>query len=132
MESTDPIADLLTRIRNAQGAKHETVSVPHSKIKLGLVKALYEEGYLGPYRVEGEGTKKAIRVTLRYIEKNKPLISTIIRGSKPGRRLYMRYRDMRPVRNGTGIAILSTPKGILTDRQAREEKVGGELLCRIW
>lgn len=130
---TDPIADLLTCIRNALTAKHDSVAVPHSKLRLGLVKVLYEEGYVGSYRVtEGEGGRKSIQVTLRYSGKRQSVISTLIRTSKPGRRVYVGYKEIKPVRNGLGIAILSTPKGILTDRQAREEKVGGELLCRVW
>ncbi len=130
---TDPIADLLTRIRNAQTAKHESVSVPHSKIKLGVVKALYEEGFLGAYKiVEHEGGRKEIEITLRYTSERQPVISEILRSSRPGRRFYLGYHELRPVRNGIGVAILSTPKGILTDRQAREEKIGGEVICRIW
>jgi len=131
--STDPIADLLSRIRNAQMARHESVSVPHSKMKLGLVKVLYEEGYIGPYRVTDlESGRKQIQMTLRFIGKHQGLISGLVRQSRPGRRVYIGYSDIKPVRSGMGITILSTPKGILTDRQAREEKVGGELLCRVW
>lgn len=129
---TDPIADLLARIRNAQTAKHDTVVVPHSKVRQGIVKILYEEGFIGPFKVAGEGTKKEIEMTLRYAPGKKSLISSMIRESRPGRRHYLGYREIRPVRNGIGLAVLSTPKGILTDRQAREEKVGGELLFTIW
>lgn len=130
---TDPIADLLTRIRNAQTAKHESLEVPYSQMKLGVVKALYEEGFIGPYGVvDGDKVRKLIRINLRYDSSRKPLIAELIRESRPGRRSYIGYRNLRPVRNGIGVAILSTPKGILTDRQAREEKVGGEILCRIW
>ncbi len=129
----DPIADLLTRIRNAQKARHESLIVPHSRMKLGVVKALYEEGFLGPYRVvEKEGGRKDIEVKLRYTPKKIPILSTLQKQSRPGCRVYIGYRDLRPVRNGLGLLLLSTPKGILTDRQAREEKVGGELLCKIW
>ncbi len=131
--ATDPISDLLTRIRNGQQARHETVTVPHSKMKAGLVKVLYEEGYVGPFKVvEKEEGRKSLVVTLRYSAKREPMIEAIIRSSRPGRRYYLGYKDIRPVRNGVGISILSTPKGLLTDRQAREEKVGGEVLCRIW
>jgi small subunit ribosomal protein S8 len=130
---TDPIADLLTRIRNAQTARLDTTLVPFSKLKQGVVKVLYEEGYIGPYRVvEGEGGRKSLSVSVRYTGKKQALISGIVRESKPGRRFYVGYRKIRPVRSGFGVAILSTPKGILTDRQAKEEKVGGELLCRVW
>jgi small subunit ribosomal protein S8 len=130
---TDPIADLLARIRNAQTAKHETLSVPHSKLKQGVVKILYEEGFIGPYKVdEGDSGRKDIQITLRYTAEKKPLIAEMIRASRPGRRYYRGYREIRPVRSGMGVAVLSTPKGILTDRQAREEKVGGEILFTIW
>ncbi len=130
---TDPIADLLTRIRNAQTAKHESLEVPHSQMRLGVVKVLYEEGFIGPYGVgEGEKGRKLIKINLRYDSTRRPLIAELIRDSRPGRRSYIGYRHLKPVRNGIGVAILSTPKGILTDRQAREEKVGGEILCRVW
>jgi small subunit ribosomal protein S8 len=129
---TDPIADLLTRIRNAQTARHDTVSIPHSKLKQGLIKVLYDEGYVGPFRIVEEDGWKKIQVTLRYAGKKEPVVSSLGRVSKPGRRVYIGYKDLKSVRSGMGLSILSTPKGILTDRQAREEKVGGELLCRIW
>jgi small subunit ribosomal protein S8 len=129
---TDPIADLLTRIRNAQIAKHDSVSIPHSKLKHGLIKVLYDEGYVGPFRVVEEEGHKKIQVTLRYSGKKEAMLSNLGRISRSGRRVYIAYRDLKPVRNGMGISILSTPKGILTDRQAREEKVGGEVLCRVW
>ena len=130
---TDPIADLLTRIRNAQTAKLDSLAVPHSKMKLGIVKVLYEEGFVGAYKAsEKESGKKLIEISLRYAAGKLPIISQISRKSRPGRRFYVPCREIRPVRNGMGIAILSTPKGILTDRQAREEKVGGELLCTVW
>ncbi len=130
---TDPISDLLTRIRNAQLAKHEGVSVPYSRLKFGIVKILYEEGYVGPFKVEEkDGGRKEIQISIRYVEKRKPFISMISRQSRPGRRYYVGYRDLKPVRNGMGIAILSTPKGVLSDREAREEKVGGEVLCKVW
>ena len=130
---TDPVSDLLTRIRNAQLAGHEGVSIPYSRLKFAVVKILYEEGYVGPFKVEEkEGGRKELRISIRYVEKKKPFISLISRQSRPGRRLYAGYRDLKPVRNGMGIAILSTPKGILTDREAREEKVGGEVLCKVW
>jgi small subunit ribosomal protein S8 len=130
---TDPIADLLARIRNAQTARHDSLSVPHSKMKAGIVKVLYEEGFVGPFKVvENESGRKEIQMTIRYIKGKEPLIAGMVRSSRSGRRYYVGYRDIRPVLNGIGISILSTPKGILTDRQAKEEKVGGELLCKIW
>ncbi len=129
---TDPVADLLARIRNAQTAKHESVSIPHSKLKQGLIKVLHDEGYLGSFRVVEEGSRKKIHVTLRYVGKKQLVLTHLDRTSKPGRRIYVGYKDLKPIRSGLGMAILSTPKGILTDRQAKDEKVGGELLCRIW
>lgn len=130
---TDPIADLLARIRNGLTARHEEISVPHSVMKLGIVKILYDEGYLAAYKVaDGERGGKAIAVRLRYSRDKKPVIVKLSRNSRPGRRVTVGYRDLRPIRKGMGLAILSTPKGILTDRQAREEKIGGELLCTVW
>ncbi len=129
---TDPISDLLTRIRNAQIAKHDTVSIPHSKMKQALIKVFYDEGYVGPFRIIEEEGRKKIQVNLRYTGKKMVILSHLGRISKPGLRVYMGYKDLKPVRSGMGTSILSTPKGILTDRQAREEKVGGEVLCRIW
>lgn len=130
---TDPIADLLTRIRNAQIAKHELVSMPHSVLRQGIVNVLHDEGYIGPFRiVESDDGRKKIEIKLRYVDKKLPIMTHLSRASKPGRRVYIGYKDLKPVRSGLGMAVLSTPKGILTDRQAREEKVGGELLCRIW
>lgn len=130
---TDPIADLLARIRNAQTARHEAVTIPYSRLKAGIVKVLYEEGFIGPFHVvEEEGKTKALQLKLRYASGKDPIISGIVRMSRPGRRYYVGSREIRPVRNGIGISILSTPKGILTDRQAREEKVGGEVLCKVW
>ncbi len=131
---TDPIADLLTRIRNAQTAKHATVQIPYSRIKEGVTKVLLSEGYIGSYvLVTNEEGHKLIQVTVRYDHKTKkPLINHISRVSKPGRRVYGGYQDVKPVRSGLGTAILTTPKGIVTDKKARELKVGGEVLCRIW
>lgn len=128
---TDPISDLLTRIRNAQTAGHESVRVPLSKIKLEIVKILCDEGFLGSHRLNDE---KEIEIKLRYkgYKGKDPLIVDLSRRSRSGRRVYVSYREIRPVRNGMGIAILSTPRGVMTDRKAREEKVGGELLCTIW
>ncbi len=130
---TDPIADLLSRIRNAQTARHELVSIPYSRLKAGIVKVLYEEGFVGPFHVvEEAGKPKAIQMKLRYAGGKDAIISGLVRLSRPGRRYYVGSQKIRPVRNGIGISILSTPKGILTDKQAREEKVGGEVLCKVW
>ena len=129
---TDPIADLLTRIRNAQTARHDALKLPYSKIKLGLVKVLCEEGFIASFGVvEEEGLKK-INVVLKYSRDRLPIVSEITRISRPGRRVYVGYESLRPVRNGMGVVILSTPKGVLTDKKAKEAKVGGELLCTVW
>ncbi len=131
--NTDPIADCLTRIRNAQQARHETTLIPHSNMKTALVKVLYEEGFVGAYKVsENAEGHKEILVTLRYDSKKQPLMTQITRNSKPGRRVYVAVKDLRPIRNGLGVSVLSTPKGLMTDRQAREQKLGGELLCTVW
>ena len=131
---TDPISDLLARIRNAQTARHESLTVPHSILKLGIVKLLSQEGFVGPFQVtEGkEGGRKEIRIALRYIASKEPMISSLTRTSRPGRRVYVSFRNLKPVRNGIGVAVLSTPKGILTDRQAKEMKLGGEILFTVW
>lgn len=129
---TDPIADLLTRIRNAQIAKHASVTIPYSQMKAAIIKILYEEGFVGAFKVvENEG-RKSLQVSLRYAVGQEPMISEIHRNSRPGRRSYVGYRRVKPVRNGMGMSVLSTPKGILTDVQAREGKIGGELLFTIW
>ncbi len=128
---TDPIADLLARIRNAQTAKHATVKVPYSKIKMGIVKILHEEGFLGSFKLS-EGPRKEIEISIRYTDKQEPIISSLRRVSRPGRRQYTGYQDLKLVRSGLGVGILSTSKGIITDKQARHEKTGGELLCTVW
>jgi small subunit ribosomal protein S8 len=128
---TDPIADLLARIRNAQTAKHATVKVPYSKIKMGIVKILHEEGFLGSFKLS-EGPRKEIEISIRYTDKQEPIISSLRRVSRPGRRQYTGYQDLKLVRSGLGVGILSTSKGIITDKQARHEKTGGELLCTGW
>lgn len=130
---TDPIADLLARIRNGLTARHESVFVPFSDLKLGIIKVLSEEGFVGSFQVlEKEKGRKEIRVSLRYTSTREPVISSLMRRSRPGRRLYFGFKELRPIRSGIGVAVLSTPRGILTDRQAREQKVGGELLCTVW
>jgi small subunit ribosomal protein S8 len=129
---TDPIADLLTRIRNAIHAKHEVVEVPYSKLKLELLKLLEQEGYLRSINVVSEGSSGKILVTLRYTPKKEPVISHLQRISRPGLRVYVGYDEIKPVLSGMGIAVLSTSKGLMTDKQAKENKVGGELLCSVW
>lgn len=131
---TDPISDLLARIKNALKARHEFLSVPYSSMKMGIVKILAAEGFLGVCREskdEKEGRK--IQISLRYVgESREPVFSSLVRRSRPGRRVYVGYRGLKAVRSGIGVAILSTPKGILTDRQAREQKLGGEVLLTVW
>ena len=132
MSMTDPIADLLSRIRNAQIAKHDRLDVPTSKLKVEVVKLLKEEGFIKNFR-EIEGRPVGIlRVFLRYSGEGVPAISHLQKVSKPGRRVYRKADEIQPVRNGLGIEIVSTSQGLLTDAQARERRVGGELLCRVW
>jgi len=129
---TDPIADMLTRIRNAIHAKRELVEVPFSKLKLEVVKLLEQEGYLQTSSVVEAGHRGKILITLRYTRERDPVINHLHRVSKPGRRVYVGYTEIKPVLGGMGTAILSTSKGLLTDKQAKEAKIGGELLCTIW
>lgn len=131
MYLTDPIADMLTRIRNANAVMHEKVDVPHSNLKDRLAEILKEEGYIANYKVVTDGNKKNIRVYLKYDGKER-IIKGIKRISKPGRRVYSSVEDMPRVLSGLGIAIVSTSKGIVTDRVARRENVGGEILAFVW
>ena len=129
---TDPIGDMLTRIRNALMVKKKEVVVePASKLKMAILDVLKREGYIEGYRVEGEGVKKRIIVYLKYY-KGKPVIQIIERVSKPGRRIYVGVDEIPKVYNGLGIAILSTPKGVLSDREAKKLRVGGELICKVF
>ncbi len=129
---TDPIADMLTRVRNALGAKHQKVDVPSSKIKLEIARILKEEGFISSYKLTGEGTRLNIRIYLRYGAKGEQLLSKLERVSKPGCRVYVDSKSIPKVLSGLGINILSTSQGLKTDRQARREKVGGEILCRVY
>ena len=129
MNMSDPIADMLTRIRNANTAKHDTVDIPSSKIKVAIADILVDEGYIAKYDIIDEGSYKTMRVTLKYgADKNEKIITGIKRISKPGLRVYAGKEEIPSVLGGLGIAILSTNKGILTDKQARKEQVGGEVL----
>ncbi|MDR3294034.1 MAG: 30S ribosomal protein S8 [Clostridiales bacterium] len=132
MVMTDPIADLLTRIRNGQLVKHESVLVPSSVIKKSIADILVQEGYVNDAEVLGEGFTAQIKITLKYGVKNKPAITGIKRISKPGLRIYSGYEKLPKVLNGLGIAIISTSKGIITDKQARADKLGGEVLAFVW
>lgn len=132
MSMTDPIADLLTRIRNAQQAGHATVSAPLSKLKLEIVKILKHEGFVEGY-VENEDDRQGIlKIFLKYDAGNKATIRGIKRVSSPGRRVYVGRDEIPRVRDGLGFAILTTPRGVLTDRQARKAGVGGEVICHVW
>ena len=131
MQITDPIADMLTRIRNAGSAKHATVDIPASNMKKAIAEILLEEGYIKNYQIINDGLQGIIRVTLKY-NGNEKAITGLRRVSKPGLRIYTSCEDMPRVMKGLGIAILSTSKGIMTDRQARVENVGGEVLAFVW
>ena len=132
MAMTDPIADLLTRIRNASQVGHSSILVPRSKVKLELVRLLKHEGFLEGYIDVPEGPQGLIKVFLRYDSANKGVIRGIRRVSTPGRRKYVGKNDIPRVRNGLGVAILTTPHGILTDQAARAAGVGGEVICYVW
>ena len=133
MSMTDPIADLLARIRNAHIAKHDRLDVPSSKLKLEVCRLLKEEGLIRNFRLlEGEGPVKSLRVFLRYSEDGTPAILNLQRVSRPGRRVYRGADDIRPVLNGMGVGIISTSQGLLTDKQARERRLGGEVLCELY
>lgn len=132
MNTTDPIADMLTRIRNANTVSHATVEVPASKLKVQLAKLLKEEGFIADYEVKEEGKFKVIVITLKYEANGKPVITKLQRVSKPGLRHYSKAKNLEKVLGGMGIAVVSTPKGLLTDRKARKENVGGEVLCYVY
>ena len=132
MQITDTIADLLTRIRNANSAKHETVDIPASNMKKAIAQILVDEGYVKNFTVIEDGKQGIIRVTLKYGGGKTPVITGLRRVSKPGLRIYKNVEDMPKVMKGLGVAIVSTSKGVMTDRQARKENVGGEVLAFIW
>ena len=130
---TDPIADMLTRIRNANTAKHDTVDVPSSKMKLAIAKILLDEGYIKSYELVENGKFNDIRITLKYgASKNENIISGLQRISKPGLRVYANKEELPKVLGGLGVAIISTNKGVITDKEARKLGVGGEVLCFVW
>lgn len=134
MAMTDPIADMLTRIRNAARARHQKVTVPWSRLKENIVKVLIDEGYLKESRKvkASRGGGEEMLIQLRFDRDNRPIISGLKRVSSPGRRIYVGASEVPPIRKGLGIHILSTPKGILADREAQRAKVGGELICSVW
>lgn len=129
---TDPIADMLTRIRNANMVSHTDVEMPSSKLKVELAKLLKSEGYITDFEEKQNGKFKTLRVVLKYDEANKPVLSKLQRVSKPGLRVYLKSKHLPKILDGAGVAIVSTSKGLLTDRKARKEKVGGEVLCYVW
>lgn len=132
MSMTDPIADLLTRIRNARVARHRTVDVPLSKMKVSIVKILRDEGYIDGYKCDADGPQGTVRIQLRYSSAGDNAITGLERVSKPGRRVYCGKDEIPKVLGGLGITILSTSKGVLTGSKCRNEGVGGEVLCNIW
>lgn len=132
MNLTDPVADFLTRIRNAHGARHQKLDVPASKLKTEIARILKEEGYIANYKAAEENGQKLLRVYLKYGPNNEAAIRDLQRVSKPGCRVYVGKDEIRRVQGGLGIAILTTPKGVMTGRQARRENVGGEVLCEVW
>jgi small subunit ribosomal protein S8 len=129
---TDPIADLLTRIRNAIQAGHQSVAIPHARLKVEIVRILQEEGFVESYKVDHGTAQGSITVMPRYDAASRGVLRGIRRVSKPSRRFYVGKDDIPRVRNGLGVAILTTPKGVLTDKQARNAGVGGEVLCYVW
>lgn len=132
MQITDPIADMLTRIRNANTAKHETVDVPASNMKKAIAEILNEEGYIAGYQVIEDGKQGVIRIALKYGPNKEKVISGLKRVSKPGLRIYAGAEELPRVLKGLGIAIVSTSKGIMTDRAARKQNIGGEVLAFVW
>ena len=130
--NTDPIADMLTRIRNANMVTLPEVSMPSSKLKVALAKLLKEEGYIVDYKETSEGVFKTLTITLKYDENNKPVITNLRRVSRPGLRTYHKAKNLEQVFGGMGISVISTSKGLLTDRKARKENLGGEVICQVW
>ena len=132
MQITDPIADMLTRIRNAGSARHETVDIPNSKMKKAIAEILLEEGYIKSFQLIDDGTQGIIRVTLKYLPGKEKAIQGLRRVSKPGLRVYAGAEELPQVLRGLGIAIISTSKGVMTDKAARANNVGGEVLAFVW
>jgi len=129
---TDPIADMLTRIRNAYRIGRENVEIPASRLKVGIAEVLKREGYITDFARYGDGRQGVLRVYLKYGPRGEKIISNLRRVSKPSRRVYARVDDIPVVRSGLGIAILTTPQGVLSDRECRKRRVGGEVLCAVW
>ncbi len=132
MQITDPVADMLTRIRNANSPKHDTVDVPASNLKKAIAQILLDEGYIKAFQITDEGVQGNIHITLKYVGKKEKVISGLRRVSKPGLRVYAGAEELPKVLKGLGIAIISTSKGVMTDKKARELHVGGEVLAFVW
>ena len=132
MQITDPVADMLTRIRNASSAKHETVDVPASNLKKAIAQILLDEGYIKAFELVDNGNQGVLHITLKYMAKKAPVISGLKRVSKPGLRIYAGAEELPKVLKGLGIAIVSTSKGVMTDKKARELHIGGEVLAFVW
>ena len=132
MSMTDPVSDLLTRIRNATMVRHDRADVPASKMKLEIAKILKQEGFIRTFKLLEEGPQGVLRIYLKYADDGEPAIHGMRRVSKPGRRVYRGVEDLPKVRNGLGVAVVSTNRGVLTDEQARGLRVGGEVLCELW
>ncbi len=132
MSMSDPLADMLTRIRNGVMAKFDTVDIPKSNVKIGVAKVLKEEGYIADYSLKEDSRQGLITVKLKYTDEGVPVITGIKRVSKPGLRKYAKAADIKTVLNGLGISIVSTSKGIVSDRQARAQNTGGEIICEVW
>lgn len=132
MAVNDPLADMLTRIRNGSVVKFESVSMPHSRLKKGVADILKREGYIKDYRESDFGARRVLTIDLKYDDTNQKIISNLKRISKPGRRVYVKHDEIPRVMSGLGISILSTSRGIISDTEARSLKVGGELLCEVW
>jgi small subunit ribosomal protein S8 len=132
MTPSDPVADMLTRVRNALKARHQKVDVPASKLKMEIARILKEEGFIVNYKLAEDGTQKTIRIYLKYTPANQPAIAKIERVSRPGCRVYVGSKEIPRVLGGLGVNILTTPRGVMTGRDARKENVGGELLCQVW
>jgi small subunit ribosomal protein S8 len=129
---TDPIADMLTRIRNGVSAKHDAVSMPSSKIKVAIAKVLKEEGFIRDFEIHADAVRPTLKIELGYTGRKDPVLSGIKRVSKPGLRVYVQKREIPRVLGGLGVAILSTPEGVMTGQHARQKSIGGEVLCYVW
>jgi small subunit ribosomal protein S8 len=130
--TTDPIGDMLTRIRNAVAVGHERVAMPSSKVKVGIAQILVDEGFIDRFEVSDEGFRRELELVLRYGERRRPVIEGIKRISKPGHRVYRGSRELPRVQGGIGVAVISTSQGLLPDREARRRRLGGEILCEVW